>query len=185
MNWFHRSRVLRPILLGLVAAVVAAALAPLFTPARGPVVVLPGLIAGAVVALTDVLAASSARDNAARAREALGFELTPQLRRRALRGEIPLDPAVREQHRHVVEYLADRVRSGLRRSSIFAAVNVVLQVGLALLVSAFFWGLVALTVSGQLVLLWEHRRLRRRRALLGSAPYGAAAGDEPQPLPRA
>lgn len=56
---------------------------------------------------------------------------------------------------------------------------------LAFVVTPVFWIAAAATTLGLASILWETRRLRRRRALLGLAPRGAAAGDEPQPLPRA
>lgn len=89
---FQRSRVLRPLAFGVLVAIVVAALTPLFTPARWPVVILPGLLAGAMAAVIDVVATRSQESGAARAREALGFDLTPQLRRRALKQPVPADP---------------------------------------------------------------------------------------------
>lgn len=166
---FLRSRVLRPVAVGLLAAIVVAALTPLFTPARWPVVILPGLVAGALAALIDVVATRSQESNAARAREALGFDLTPQLRRRALQQPVPADPIERERQRQVVDHLVERVRATRRQTIIVNVLNVLFQVALALLVSPFFWFPAALTGCALIVFARELRRLRRRQAELASA----------------
>lgn len=135
---------------------------------------MPAIVGGVVGALLFGIAmfrsAGFMRTQAVRAREALGFDLTPAVRRDAVRGRPSADPQQRRRQLTVVDHLLGRIRPAALRNIVIFVALAGLQVVQAVTTSSWFWlgaaffGLLALATP------WEIARLRRRRTLLASTP---------------
>lgn len=134
-----------------------------------PAAIVGALVGGAVAGIMSFRSDRALRDQADRAREALGFDLTPSVRRDALRGAPAVDEPSRRRQLAVVDHVLTRLQSATPRNVIVSTVLAGLQVVQALTSSPWFWpgaaffGVLALSTP------WVVRRLRKRQALLSSA----------------
>lgn len=103
------------------------------------------------------------RVQAAQALGSLGFDLTPAMRREALRGPVSADPEIRRRQLAVVRDVGGRIERNVGRELIFSVVVIGWQVFQALRTSPWFWGGVALVALLPLSTLWGLARLRRRQ----------------------
>lgn len=132
--------------------------------------VIGGLIGGLLVGITSFRLARATRTQAVLAREALGFDLTPGVRRDALRGRPAADPVERQRQLAVVHYVLGRIRPAASRNVVFFLAFAGLQVAQAVATSGWFWLGAALFLLLALITPWEVARLRRRQMLLASTP---------------
>lgn len=130
--------------------------------------VFAGVVGALLIGVMTFRSAGATSAQAVVAREALGFDLTPAVRRDALRGQPSVDPQERQRQLAVVHYVLGRVRSTSARNTIIAVVLAALQIFQAMTTSGWFWLGAAFFVLLALGSQWEIARLRRRRTLLAS-----------------
>lgn len=132
--------------------------------------VLTGVVGALLIGVMTFRSGGAMSTQAVAAREALGFDLTPAVRRDSLRGQPSVDPQERQRQLAVVHYVLGRVRSTSARNTVIAVVLAALQVFQAMTTSGWFWFGAAFFVLLALATPWEIVRLRRRRALLATTP---------------